>query len=110
MIEVREERSSPTSLAVVMHCAESVGLAGVTRCVDLALRLGHTRVVIDLGEREGADADLLSALHRSGRRMREAGGRLEVVCADPRLRRLLDLTLLSQGFGVYETPEEALAA
>jgi hypothetical protein len=32
-----------------------------------------------------------------------------VVCADSRLRRLLDLTLLSQGFRVYATREEALA-
>ena len=77
--------------------------------MDLALGLGHTRLVVDLGERGDVDADLLGALHRSGQRMREAGGRLAVVCADSGLRRLLDFTLLSQGFRVYETREEALA-
>ena len=41
--------------------------------------------------------------------MREAGGRLAVVTGSSRLRRLLDLTLLSCGFVVYATREEALA-
>jgi anti-sigma B factor antagonist len=80
----------------------------VVRCVDVALRLGQPRLVVDLGARDGADADLLSVLHRSGQRMRAAGGRFGVVCSDSQLRRLLDLTLLSQGFSVYATREEAL--
>jgi anti-anti-sigma factor len=78
--------------------------------VDLALRLGHTRVVVDLREREVADADLLSVLHRAGQQVRESDGRLALVCADSRLRRLLDVTLLSWSFPVYETQEDALAA
>ena len=108
MIEIREERASASGPAVVIRC-ESGGAGGVVRCVDLALRLGHRRLVVDLGERDDPDSDLLGALHRSARRMREAGGRLAVVCADCRLRRLLDLTLMSQGFRVYATREEALA-
>lgn len=105
MIELREESSS----AVVVSCSGSGGVEGVVRCVDMAVRLGHTRLVVDLGLRNGADADLLSVLHRSGGRMRDCGGGLAVVCGDSGLRRLLDLTLLSQGFGVYATREEALA-
>ena len=108
MIEVCEEGTS-LGHAVVLRCGETPGSAGVVRCVDLALELGHRQLVVDLGGRSGADADLLSVLHRSGRRMRDAGGRLAVVCSDSRLRRLLDLTLLSEGFAVYRTREEALA-
>jgi len=81
----------------------------VTRGVDLALLLGHTWLVVDLGERNAADADLLAVLHRSGQRVRDAGGRLAVVSADSRLRRLFDVTLLSRSTPVYETQEEALA-
>jgi len=81
----------------------------VVQGVDLALRLGHLTVVVDLGEREVADADFLSALHRSGQRVRDAGGRLALVCADSRMRRLFDVTLLSWSLPVYETREEALA-
>jgi anti-anti-sigma regulatory factor len=109
VIEIREEAMSASGSAVVVRCSESAGRAGVTRCVDLALRLGQRELVVDLGARDGADADLLSVLHRSGERMRSAGGRLAVVCYDSGLRRLLDLTLLSQGFAVYATREEALA-
>lgn len=109
MIEIREESTSASGSAVVVRCFDSGTAAGVTRCVDLALRLGQRRLVVDLGARDGVDSDLLSVLHRSGKRMRAAGGRLGVVCSDSRLRRLLDLTLLSQGFAVYATPEEALA-
>ena len=77
--------------------------------VNLALRLGHLTVVVDLGGREVADADFLSVLHRSGKRVRDAGGRLALVCADSRMRRLFDVTLLSGSLPVYETREEALA-
>jgi anti-sigma B factor antagonist len=75
----------------------------------LALGLGHTQLVVDLGERQGADAELLTVVHRSARRVHDAGGRFAVVCPDARLRRLFDITLLSRGFPVYATSEDALA-
>lgn len=77
--------------------------------VELALRMGHRTVVVDLGERTVADADFLTMLHRSGRRVRDAGGRLALICADSAMRRLFDVTLLSWSLPVYETREEALA-
>jgi anti-anti-sigma regulatory factor len=109
VIEIREEAMTAAGSAVVVRCSESAGTAGLMRCVDLALRLGQRDLVVDLGARGRVDADLLSVLHRSSKRMRAAGGRLAVVCYDSGLRRLLDLTLLSQGFAVYATREEALA-
>ncbi len=108
MIEVREEGAHPAGPAVLIRCAEQGEVKGVLRGVDLALRLGHTKVVVDLGAREAADADLLSVLHRSGKRVRDAGGRLALVCTDSRLRRLFDMTLLSRTLPVYKTKEEAL--
>ena len=95
--------------AVLIRCTESSGVRGVARGTELALRLGHRTVVVDLGEREVADADLLSMLHRSGKRVRDVGGRLAVVCADSRMRRIFDVTLLSLSLPVYATREEALA-
>jgi anti-anti-sigma factor len=107
VIEIHEESANASGPAVVIGCTGAA--EGVGRCVDLALSLGHSRLVVDLGSRVDPDADLLGVLHGSARRIRDAGGRLAVVCADSRLRRLLDLTLLSQGFRVYATREEALA-
>lgn len=109
MIEVREHGVNSAHPAVLIRCARSGGAGGVARGVDLALRLGQTTVVVDLGERQAADADLLSALYRSGQRVCDAGGRFALVCADSRLRRLFDITLLSSTLSVYETQEEALA-
>ena len=110
MIEVREEGVHHADATVLIRCAESGGAGGVARGVDLALRLGHSKVVVDLGEREVVDSDFLSVLHSTGQRVRDSGGRLALVCADPRLRRLFDVTLLSRSLPVYETQEEALAA
>ena len=110
MIEVGEEGAHLAHSAVLIRCAESGGGAGgLLRGVDLALHIGQTTVVVDLGERQAADADFLSVLHRSGKLVRDAGGRLALVCADSRMRRLLDVTLLSWSLPVYETREEALA-
>lgn len=109
MIGLREEGAPSARSAVLIRCTESEGGRGVVQGVDLALRMGHTTVVVDLGERKAADADFLSVLHRSGQRVRDAGGRLALVCADSRMRRLFDVTLLSLSLPVYETREEALA-
>ncbi|HYI75679.1 MAG TPA: hypothetical protein VEW90_10455 [Gaiellaceae bacterium] len=109
MIEVREESVVSSESALVITCTPTGSTEAMARCVDLAVRLGHTRLVVDLDRRSEPDSNLLSALHHSGLRMREVGGRLSVVCADSRFRRLLDLTLLSAGFSVYSTRDEALA-
>ena len=106
MIEIREEHAPSAAL---IRCGDVGGVAGVVRCVDLALGLGHTRLIVELGACQSPDAELFGVLHRSAQRVRAAGGRLVVVCSDSRLRRLLDLTLLSRSFGVYATREEALA-
>jgi anti-anti-sigma regulatory factor len=108
VIEIRQNGQADGA-TVLIRCDESGGATGVVRGLDLALRLGRADLVVDLGAREGADADLLGVLHRSARPVREAGGRLVVVCLDPRLRRLLDVTLLSRSFRVCATREEALA-
>jgi len=111
VIEVRHEIAHADGSAVLIRCPESGrGARGVVRCVDLALTLGHRWLVVDLGDRNAVEAELLAALHRSGQRVRDAGGRLAVVCADSRLRRLFDVTLLSRSTPVYETREEAFAA
>ncbi len=108
-MELRLEVAGAPRPVVLVSCPESHSAAGVGRCVDLVLGLGHTTVVVDLGGRADADAELLGTLRRCAGRARDAGGRLAVVCSDSRLRRLFDVTLLSQCFAVHATREEALA-
>lgn len=108
MIELRDSRTSSPNAPVLIRCGEGDTAEGVSRCIDLAIDMGNTSLVVDLGDQRGTCAALLGVLLRAGRRLRERGGRLAVACKDPGLRRLLDRTLLSEAFVVFETREEAL--
>ena len=93
MVLVEMRRGSTTELA---------------RMLRTAAGSGDVDVVVDLGERVDASSDLLSVLHRCGRQLQALGGTLSVVSSRPELRRLFDVTLLSQGFDVYASRDEAL--
>jgi anti-anti-sigma factor len=95
---------------VLIQIGEGDAVVGVSRCIDLAIEMGNTSLVVDLGDRRGACSALLRVLLRAGRRLRGHGGRLAIAASDPGLRRLLDVTLLSQAFTVFETRDEALVA
>jgi anti-anti-sigma regulatory factor len=108
VIEIRDGITSVPDGPVLIRCGEGDAAVGVSRCIDLAIEMGNTSVVVDLGDQRGACAALLGVLLRAGLRLRERGGRLAVASSDPGLRRLFDVTLLSQAFTVFETGEEAL--
>jgi anti-anti-sigma factor len=108
VIELRDGRTSSPKAPVVIRCGEGDAAGSVSRCIDLAIERGSTSLVVDLGDQGGACAALLGVLLRAGRRLKEQGGRLAVASGDPGLRRLFELTLLSQAFTVFETREEAL--
>jgi anti-anti-sigma regulatory factor len=101
----RPEAGGPAVVVVEMKRASTIDLA---RLLRTAAGSGDVGVIVDLGERGDASSDLLMVLHRTARQLRTLGGRLVVVCAKPELRRLFDVTLLSQGFGVYASRDEAL--
>jgi hypothetical protein len=92
VIEVHEA-TGRTGAGVTIRCRTSCAPAGLARCLDLALRIGHRRVLVDLDGGESASSALLAVLRRARLRLRAQGGRLEVTCSDPRLRRLLDAAL-----------------
>jgi len=108
VIEVihRPPTAAPSAIVVMeMRHASTTDLASLLRT---AVGSGEIGVIVDLGERSDANSELLTVLHRAARQLRVLGGRLAVVCARPELRRLFDVTLLSQGFGVYASRDEAL--
>lgn len=106
MIELHESPTISPNAPVLIRCGEGDAAEGVSQCIDLAIGMGSTIVVVDLGDGRGTCSALLAVLLRAGRRLRERGGRLAVASSDPGLRRLLERTLLSQTF-VFETCEEA---
>ena len=107
MIEVVHQPQARTSAVVVVELKRA-STADLAQLLRTAIGSGDVGVIVDLGEQGDASSDLLTVLHRTARQLRALGGRLAVVCVKPELRRLFDVTLLSQGFGVYASRDEAL--
>lgn len=99
--------ASRQSAIVVLDVEEDAD--NVARRMARAIGAGERTLVVDLGDSDHASADLLTVLHGTAARLRALGGRLGVVVTQPNLRRLLDLTLLSRGFAVFATRDEALS-
>jgi anti-anti-sigma regulatory factor len=110
VIEVSHQPAAArTSAVIVVHMRQS-STTDLARLLDCAIGAGDVSVVVDLGAHPDASSELLTVLHRCGRRLRALGGKLSIVCPRPELRRLFDVTLLSQGFDVYASRAEALYA
>ena len=67
-------------------------------------------MVLDLGAVEFIDSTALGTLLKGGQEVEASGKRLRVVCADGPVRRLLELTNLTNRFQLCPTRDEALAA
>jgi anti-anti-sigma regulatory factor len=109
MIEVTHQPERATSAIVVVEMKRA-STTDLSRLLRTAIGSGDVGVIVDLGEQGDASSDLLTVLHRTARQLRLLGGRLAVVSAKPELRRLFDVTLLSQGFGVYASRDDALSS
>ena len=107
VIEICHQTEGTTAAVVVVEMRRG-STTELARLLRTAIGSGDVEVVVDLGERQDASSDLLSVLHRYGRHASALGGTLSVVCSRPELRRLFDVTLLSQGFDVYASRDEAL--
>ena len=70
---------------------------------------GARGVLVDFSGATFIDSTALGVLMGSLKRLRATGGELVIVCRDPNIRRVFELTLLTRIFKIFETPEEALA-
>ena len=80
-----------------------------SRRLNEAIARGKTSVVLDLSQVEFIDSTGLSVLLNGLRRVTRAQGRLALVCANPTVLRLFEITKLDSTFDIQTTREAALA-
>jgi anti-sigma B factor antagonist len=107
---VREEAPDAETCVIAVE-----GEADMTTAVKFnesfftAVRSGIRRVVADLSGVNFIDTTMLNALVVGHRRMTRDRGQFAVVCAGPRVERVLEITGLGQILDVFRTREDALA-
>jgi anti-sigma B factor antagonist len=77
--------------------------------LDAAIHHGRKTVVLDLSKVEFIDSTGLSVLLNGLRRITRADGRLILVCENPTVLRLFEITRLDSTFEIVATRDEAIA-
>jgi anti-anti-sigma factor len=72
--------------------------------------LTHPKLVVDLTGVSYGGSELMAFLFRLRRRLRSCGGRIALAGAMGNVRAVLRVVRLDRVVGVYETPDEAVAA
>jgi anti-sigma B factor antagonist len=71
---------------------------------------GRTRVVVDLSQATFIDSTTLGVLVGGVKRLRPSGGSLALVCSDPNITKIFEITGLDRVFPIHPSREEALSA
>ena len=74
-----------------------------------AIEAGNTQLVLDLSGVEFIDSTGLSVLLNGLRRVNQLNGRLALVCANPTVLRLFQITKLDSTFDIFADRESAIA-
>jgi anti-sigma B factor antagonist len=78
--------------------------AAITEAIDG----GAVYLVVDLSEATFIDSMTLGVLLGAVKRLRPAGGAVSVVCTDPHIRRIFEITLLDRIFTLYPDRQAAV--
>jgi len=78
--------------------------------VNGAIERGKTKLILDLSDATFIDSTTLGILVSGMKRLRPRGGMLAVLCPDPTMARIFDITGLNRMFSVHETLDAAIAA
>jgi len=79
-----------------------------SRRLNEAIARGKTSVVLDLSQVEFIDSTGLSVLLNGLRRVTRQRGRMALVCTNPTVLRLFEITRLDTTFDIHATREKAL--
>ena len=81
-----------------------------SRRLDAAIARGKTGLVLDLSPTEFIDSTGLSVLLNALRRVTRQRGRMALVCTNPTVLRLFEITRLDSTFDIHDTRDEAIAS
>jgi anti-sigma B factor antagonist len=71
---------------------------------------GATQVIVDFSSTTFIDSTTLGVLVGGVKRLRPADGRLSLVCSDPNIVKIFEITGLDRVFDIYGTRDEAVAS
>jgi anti-sigma B factor antagonist len=80
------------------------------RRLDTAIARGKTAVVLDLSQTEFIDSTGLSVILNGLRRVTRQRGRMTLVCTNPTVLRLFEITRLTSTFDIHESRDDAVRA
>ena len=109
-IEVDDSRSRTPHVVVSVRGEVDIATAPKLRekLVELASQ-GAQQVVVDLEGVEFLDSTGLGVLIGGMKRLRGLDGDLTLVCTQPRILKVFEITGLNRAFTIYESVDSALA-
>jgi anti-sigma B factor antagonist len=101
-----DERTTIVAVSGEIHVSTAPEFSGL---LSASIEAGHTALVRDLTDVIFIDSTGLSVLLNALRRITRAGGRMAVVCSNPTVLRLFEITRLDSTFDIHAGVEPALA-
>ena len=95
------ELDGPVAVIAVHGQADLHTAPELRRAITSALDDGAQGLVVDLSEATFIDSMTLGVLLSAVKRLRPAGGKVGIVCADPHIRRVFAITLLDRVFSLH---------
>ncbi len=95
----------------VLEVGGEVELANAPQLRSELLGIGdveHPRIVVDLSQVTFIDSTGIGVLVGAIKRVRERQGELALVCPQPRVRRIFEITGLLRALSIFETRDAAL--
>ena len=105
-----EELDSRTHLIAVSGEIHVSTAPQFSRRLNDAIGQGKTAVVLDLSDVTFIDSTGLSVLLNGLRRVTRRGGRMAIVCTNPTVLRLFEITRLDTTFDIVGSREDAVKA
>lgn len=101
------DSDGPVGLIAVHGQADLHTAPELRAAITAAIDRGAQGLVIDLSEATFIDSMTLGVLLGAVKRLRPSGGKVTIVCVDPHIRRIFEITLLDRVFSLHANRDDA---